>query len=100
MSGVPISSPRIAGPSFGTSAFVAPLRRIAALGLILALGACASGQAGGPMTADSARRILGEQGYEGLRDLRPTAGGFAAEATRDGQPVTVIIDGNGIIHTQ
>jgi hypothetical protein len=52
------------------------------------------------MTEDGARRMLDAQGYAGLRDLRPEDGGFAAEATRDGRPVTVIIDRDGIIHTR
>jgi hypothetical protein len=77
-----------------------PALRIAALALGLALAACAANRAGGPMTADQARRALAEQGYAGLRDLRPMGSGFAAEATRDGRDVTVVIDADGIIHTQ
>lgn len=73
---------------------------VAALALILALAACAPGRAGGAMTAEEAQRILAEQGYAGLHDLRPMAGGFAAEATRDGRTVSVVIDADGIIHTQ
>jgi hypothetical protein len=79
--------------------------RIAALllvlALVLALAACAAvSPGGGLMSADDAQRVLGEQGYQGLHDLRPADGGFAAAATRDGRPVTVVIDGDGIIHTQ
>ncbi|HUZ74379.1 MAG TPA: hypothetical protein VMU87_15455 [Stellaceae bacterium] len=52
------------------------------------------------MTADRARRVFTEQGYAELHDLRPMDGGFAAAAIHDGKPVTVVIDGYGIIHTQ
>jgi len=74
--------------------------RLAALSLVLALAACAGGDHNGPMTADEAQRIFTEQGYSGLHDLHPQDGGFAAQAVRDGKPVTVVIDGYGIIHTQ
>jgi hypothetical protein len=114
-----ISSLFIAEPSFGTSAlgstgcgpldensvaraFGPAALRAAGLSLALAaaLAACASAPAGGSMTADRAQRVLAAQGYRGLHNLHPADGGFAAEATRDGQPVTVVIDGDGIIHTQ
>ncbi len=52
------------------------------------------------MTAAKAQRVFTEQGYAGLHNLRPQDGGFAADAVRDGKPVTVVIDGYGIIHTQ
>jgi len=68
--------------------------------LALALASCAGGSQSGPMTADRARRVFTEQGYAELHDLRPMDGGFAAAAIHDGKPVTVVIDGYGIIHTQ
>ena len=52
------------------------------------------------MTEGEARHVLTEQGYTGLRDFRPMDGGYAAQAMRDGQPVTVVIDADGIIHTR
>lgn len=72
--------------------------RLAAAALVLVLAACAS--SGGPMTADKARRTFTEQGYADVHNLRPDGSGFAADAIRDGHPVTVVIDGYGIIHTQ
>jgi hypothetical protein len=69
--------------------------------LCLALAACTgTGGQGGAMTEAQALRALSQQGYDNLHNLRPSDGGFAADALRAGQPVTVIIDANGIIHTQ
>lgn len=74
--------------------------KLAALVLALALAACADGGSHrGPMTAADAQRTLSQQGYDNLHNLRAADGGFEADATRDGHPVTVIIDGDGIIHT-
>ncbi len=73
--------------------------RLPALALTLALAACAGGHSG-PMTASDAQRILTQQGYQNLHNVRPADGGYAADATQDGRAVTVIIDGSGIIHTQ
>jgi hypothetical protein len=52
------------------------------------------------MTAADAQRVLAQQGYENLHDLRAENGGYVAAATRDGKSVTVVIDRYGIIHTQ
>ncbi len=79
------------------------MSRLALVLSLFAVAACSNsvgGRVAAPLNADDARRIFTQQGYAGLQNLRPESGGFAAEATRDGVPVTVVIDGNGIIHTR
>ena len=76
-------------------------RRGVALALALTLGGCAGrGDAGGAMTADRARSVLTQQGYADLQNLHAVGSGFEAQAMRNGNPVTVDIDGDGIIYTK
>jgi TPP-dependent pyruvate/acetoin dehydrogenase alpha subunit len=74
----------------------------ACLGAVLALAACAGGGSsdGPPTSVEQAQRVLVQQGYVEVQNLHATGNGFEAQAKRDGRPVTVDIDGDGIIHTR
>ncbi len=81
-------------------------RPLAAAALLAALAACSllapaaprpSADAG-PLDAQQAQHILSEQGYRDIRNMRQTANGWEADATRDGKALTVDVDNYGIIH--
>jgi hypothetical protein len=77
------------------------VRAVRAVAGLVLLAACAGGPPGGvPTNVDEARRVLDQQGYVEIQNLHATGNGFEAEAQRDGKPVTVDIDGDGIIHTR
>lgn len=83
-----------------------PRLSTATLVLLLALAACsgmggASSSSSGSsaaMTADQVSRLLRDQGYADIANVHREQGGWEANATRGGSPVTVEVDTYGIIH--
>jgi hypothetical protein len=82
-----------------------PRLSTASLVLLLALAACSgrggassSGGSTAAMTEAQVNRLLRDQGYADIANLHREQGGWEANATRGGSPVTVEVDTYGIIH--